>query len=112
MRRTDPIEEEALTRDAANGDAPPGEDTDRRRQRSWEQAASAGHSGAAYNLGLLFADGLDPPELTEARRWWEQAARAGHTLAAYKLGVLLADRLDPPELTEARRWWEQAARAE
>ncbi|SFU10833.1 tetratricopeptide repeat protein, partial [Arthrobacter sp. ov118] len=79
--------------------------------RASQQAAAAGHTGAAFNLGVLLADRLDPPDLSEARRWYEQAAAAGHTGAAFNLGLLLADRLDPPDLEQARRWYGQAAAA-
>ena len=63
-----------------------------------------------YNLGVLLATLLDPPELDQARYWYEQAAAAGDTGAMYNLG-LLAERLDPPDLDQARHWYEQAAAA-
>ncbi len=75
------------------------------------QAAAAGNTTAAYNLGVLLADRLDPPDLPGARAAWEQAAATGNTTAAYNLGVLLATRLDPPDLPGARAAFEQAAAA-
>jgi hypothetical protein len=72
------------------------------------QAAAGGDTDAMYNLGVLLATLLDPPELDEARYWYEQAA-AGHTDAMRNLGLLLATQLDPPDLDQARHWYEQAA---
>jgi hypothetical protein len=40
-------------------------------------AAKAGHTNAQYNLGVLLATLLDPPELVEACRWLTTAAKAG-----------------------------------
>ena len=40
-------------------------------------AAKAGHTNAHYNLGVLLATLLDPPELVEACRWLTTAAKAG-----------------------------------
>lgn len=52
------------------------------------QAATAGHTGAMFNLGVLLAGRLDPPDLDGARRWWTQAAPAGHTGASDALRCL------------------------
>jgi TPR repeat protein len=38
------------------------------------------------NLGNLFAQRLDPPDLDQARHWWEQSAAAGHPDAMHSLG--------------------------
>jgi TPR repeat protein len=43
---------------------------------------------ARYNLGLLLATKLDPPELGEARRWYTTAAEAGKGEAAEALSQL------------------------
>jgi TPR repeat protein len=64
-----------------------------------------------FNLGLLLANRLDPPDLDEARRWYLRAAQAGDADAMFNLGVLLEDRLDWPDLAEARRWYLRAAGA-
>ena len=37
----------------------------------------AGHTNAQYNLGVLLATLLDPPELVEACGWLTNAAKAG-----------------------------------
>ena len=73
--------------------------------------AEAGNTDAQYNLGVLLATLLDPPDLGEARRWWTAAAEAGHIDAQTNLGILLATKLDPPDLGEARRWLTAAAEA-
>jgi TPR repeat protein len=64
-----------------------------------------------FNLALLLANQLDPPDLAEARRWYEKAATAGNTEAMTNLGNLLANQLDPPDLAGARFWHEKAAGA-
>lgn len=76
----------------------------------YEQAAAAGDTVAAFNLGVLLTT-KNPPDVSAARRWWEQAATAGHVDAAFNLGVLLHTRLEPPDLVGARYWYEQAAAA-
>jgi hypothetical protein len=75
------------------------------------RAAEAGNASAQYNLGVLLADRLDPPELAAARTWYTKAAEAGHTTAQFELGVLLATLLQPPDLAEARTWYTKAAEA-
>lgn len=49
----------------------------------WTQAAQAGHSGAAYDLGTLL---LQQGERAAAERWWKAAAhddpRAAASLSA------------------------------
>ena len=75
------------------------------------RAAEAGNTDAQFNLGVLLADRLNPPDLAQARTWWTRAAEAGNTDAQFNLGVLLADRLNPPDLAQARTWWTRAAEA-
>lgn len=76
----------------------------------YQQAAAAGDTQAAFDLGVLLTRS-NPPDLVGARHWWEQAATAGHAGAALSLGVLLHTQLDRPDLDGARRWYEQAAAA-
>ncbi|HEY5353981.1 MAG TPA: trypsin-like peptidase domain-containing protein [Streptosporangiaceae bacterium] len=78
---------------------------------SSHRAAEAGNVRAQYNLGVLLADRLEPPEMAAAVGWYARAAEAGHTAAQYDLGVLLADRIDPPEVSAARAWYAIAAGA-
>ncbi len=75
------------------------------------RAAEAGSAAAQYNLGVLLADRLNPPEMAAALTWYAKAADDGHPGAQYDLGVLLADRLDPPDLAAARSWYTMAAEA-
>ena len=75
------------------------------------RAAAEGGGEAHFNLGVLLADCLNPPDLAGARRWYTKAAEAGDADARFRLGGLLADRLDPPDLAVARRWWTLAAEA-
>jgi|GEM_PF-751880 len=75
------------------------------------RSAEAGRTDAQFNLGLLLATQLDPPELADARIWYTKAAEAGILPAQLNLGLLLANQLDPPELAEARIWWTRAAEA-
>ena len=75
------------------------------------RAVAEGHGEALFNLGVLLADCLNPPDLAQARQWYTKAAQAGDAGARFNLGVLLADRLDPPDLAGARKWWTLAADA-
>ena len=69
-------------------EAPSGLDAERRR---WERAADAGDSDAMFELGLLYANSMQPPDLDAARRWWERAADAGNSDAMFNLGHLYAN---------------------
>jgi TPR repeat protein len=79
--------------------------------RASKQAATAGHTKAMVNLGVLLAEQVYPPKPEAARHWYEKAASAGDTWAMFNLGVLLAKGGNPPDLEQARRWYEQAATA-
>jgi TPR repeat protein len=79
--------------------------------RASKQAATAGHTKAMVNLGVLLAEQVYPPKPEAARHWYEKAASAGDTWAMFNLGVLLAKGGNPPDLEQARRWYEQAAAA-
>lgn len=46
------------------------------------RAAEAGDTVAQFNLGVLLATRLDPPELKEARRWYTRAAKGGDAAVA------------------------------
>jgi uncharacterized protein len=51
--------------------------------------AQQGHSGAEFNLGVLYARGRAvPQDVAQAARWYERAARRGHALAQCNLGAL------------------------
>lgn len=54
----------------------------------FEQAANAGVSNAAYNLGVLNHQGLGTaPDLKKAIEWYTRAADLGHPEAQYNLGI-------------------------
>jgi TPR repeat protein len=54
----------------------------------FEQAANAGVSNAAYNLGVLNHQGLGTaPDLAKAIDWYTRAADLGHPEAQYNLGI-------------------------
>ena len=52
---------------------------------AWETLAEVGDTDAQFNLGLLLATVLDPPNLDEAGTWWTRAAEAGDVDAQYNL---------------------------
>jgi uncharacterized protein len=73
--------------------------------------AHEGHSGAQFNLGVLYAVGRGvPQDYGQAARWYRLAAEHGHALAQCNLGVLYekgegVSRSD----AEAIRWYRMAA---
>jgi TPR repeat protein len=75
----------------------------------FERAAEAGHRGAMYHLGMVWAHFMEPPDLDAARHWYERAAAAGHGGAMTALGNLYAQVMQPPDLAAARRWYQRAS---
>jgi TPR repeat protein len=58
-----------------------------RARELFEKAASAGHTRAQINLGILYMRGLGVPrDLVNARAWLEKAAASGDPQALYTLG--------------------------
>ncbi len=58
-----------------------------RARELFEKAASAGHTRAQINLGILYLRGLGVPrDLVNARAWLEKAAASGDPQALYTLG--------------------------
>ena len=54
----------------------------------FHQAANQGVGNAAYNLGVLYHQGLGvKPDMKEAIKWYQQAAALGHPEAEYNLGI-------------------------
>jgi TPR repeat protein len=54
----------------------------------FEQAANAGVANAAYNLGVLYHQGLGTKaDLRKAIEWYTKAADLGHPEAQYNLGI-------------------------
>ena len=57
---------------------------------AWTQAAKAGDSTGAYNLGVMALTGRgQPKDLSVAARWFETAAKAGHAGAMANYGLCL-----------------------
>ncbi len=85
------------------------------RTKSLPRAATAGHAGAQYNLGVLYNEGLGVKrDYGQAREWYEKAAAASDSepssLAQYNLGILYYKGQGvPQDLATARRWWEKSA---
>jgi localization factor PodJL len=85
--------------------------TDLTAARRWYgEAASQGHSAAAFNLGMLEAQSGTREGYGHAARWFDQAARRGLMDAQFNLGMLYAQGLgisrDP---VEAFAWFSAAA---
>jgi TPR repeat protein len=80
-----------------------------------QDAANAGHIGAARALGQMYWRGTGVPrDLAMAAHWLRTAASAGDREAQSELGNLLmsAEAVEFPEaLAEVRRWFAQAATA-
>ena len=66
-----------------------GVEQDYSRAAYWfEQAAENGVANAAYNLGVLYHQGLGvPKDVNSAMRWYGAAAELGHPEAQYNLGI-------------------------
>lgn len=77
----------------------------------WEPAAESGDPVAAFNIGVLYAQGLgveaDPDESV---RWYRQSALAGYSNAQFNLGAAYYNG-EGTELNvgQAIAWWEKAA---
>jgi localization factor PodJL len=74
-------------------------------------AALKGDPGAAYEIGVRFADGRGvAPNFDEAAKWFDRAARAGIVLAIFRLGTLYEKGLAvKKDVDIARRYYLQAA---
>ncbi|MDR2892149.1 MAG: sel1 repeat family protein [Deltaproteobacteria bacterium] len=85
----------------------------------WEMAAGQNHPEAEYNLGLIYArgvqnggDGADPSQrdYAKAREWLERSAGHGHGGAMYALaGMARTGEGQAKDPAEAVRWFRQAA---
>lgn len=79
-------------------------------RRMWEQIGGTGAGEAAFNLGILYEQGLgvaaDPER---AAVHYLQAARKGSRAAAYQLGLLHRSRPDLIDRTTAEHWLSMAA---
>lgn len=77
----------------------------------FEQAANAGVANAAYNLGVLYHQGLGTaPDLTKAIDWYGRAADLGHPEAQYNLGIAYIEGVGVPyDPFKANAYFEKAA---
>jgi uncharacterized protein len=73
--------------------------------------AQEGHSGAQFNLGVLYAAGLAvPQDFSQAARWYRRAAEHGHAMAQCNLGGLYETGDGVIQSDEAAiRWYRLAA---
>src|SRR5205085_8505195 len=74
-------------------------------------AALRGDPGAAYEVGVRFAEGKGiAPNLDEAVKWYDRAAQAGVVPATFRLGTLYEKGLGVKKDADiARRYYTQAA---
>jgi localization factor PodJL len=67
-------------------------------------AAAKGDPGAAFEIGVRYAEGRGvAPDLAEAAKWYERAARGGIVPASFRLGTLHEKGLGTRKDSEAAR---------
>ncbi len=77
----------------------------------WLRAARQGNAHSQYNLGVIYAVGVDsvPRDIFKAAHWWHQAAIGGDPMAQYNLGALYANgETGEPDMCEAMHWWRKS----
>jgi localization factor PodJL len=74
-------------------------------------AALKGDPGAAYEVGVRFAEGKGvAPDLDQAAKWYDRAAQAGLVPAIFRLGTFYEKGLSvKKDVDIARRYYAQAA---
>lgn len=74
-------------------------------------AAAKGDPGAAFEVGVRYAEGKGvAPDFAEATKWYERAAQGGIVPATFRLGTLYEKGLGTKKDVEAaRRYYIQAA---
>lgn len=76
--------------------------------RYFSDAAKEGQEFAMFNLGYLYANGLEQPkDLTKAKEWYAKAATQGHAGASFELGKLFEEE---GNLEKAIEMYEKAAK--
>ncbi|MDH3639455.1 MAG: SPOR domain-containing protein [Gammaproteobacteria bacterium] len=80
-------------------------------RRRWEPLADAGDTVAAFNIGILYAQGLgvakDP---AAAFRWYQKAADAGYAPAQFNLGAAYREGAGVDvDMSQAVHWWSESA---
>lgn len=87
---------------------------DYERAAFWfRKAADNGIANAAYNLGVLYHQGLGlKKDMKEAIRWYKTAAGKGHPEAQYNLGIAFIEGIGVPyDPQAAAKYFESAASA-
>lgn len=77
----------------------------------WRPAAESGDAVAAFNIGVLYAQGLGVEvDQAEAVRWYRSSAHAGYANAQFNLGAVYYNGEGTEvNLSQAVSWWERAA---
>ena len=74
-------------------------------------SSQRGHSGAQFNLGNAFANGVGVAQnRMRALEWWNKAAEGGHKEASYTMGYVYL-KSDPPNEAKAAEYWQRASAA-
>jgi len=78
---------------------------------AWKRLAPAGSADAAYNLGVVYADGvLVPLDYREAARWFRLSADMGDPRAMFDLGTLYDEGNGVKQSNEeALKWYRLSA---
>jgi len=87
-----------------------GDKNPQKAEQFYLAAAMSGHGEAAFKLGYMFENALEP-DYDRAGLWYKQAAMLGHSSAFFPLGRLYYQGLGVAQnYAEAYRWFEKAAR--
>lgn len=82
------------------------------RAATWfREAADNGVANAAYNLGVLYHQGVGVDQsLPEAIKWYQVAARQGHPEAHYNLGIAYVEGIGVPyDAAQATKFFKASA---
>jgi len=77
----------------------------------WRPAAESGDAVAAFNVGVLYAQGLGVrPDHAEAVRWYRRSAHAGYANGQFNLGAAYySGEGTEVNIAQAVSWWGRAA---
>lgn len=77
----------------------------------WRPAAESGDAVAAFNIGVLYAQGLGvETDHAEAVRWYRRSAHEGYANAQFNLGSAYYNgEGTEANIAQAVSWWERAA---
>lgn len=77
----------------------------------WRPAAESGDAVAAFNIGVLYAQGLGvDTDQAEAVRWYRRSAHEGYANAQFNLGSAYYNGEGTEvNIAQAVSWWERAA---